>query len=90
MLRCGCGMMIECEVKTDQAVESIEHTRREGCEFVIIQASKGRLLKEGGLWSEWKEQIGETVESIEHTRIEGDDGVGRKINKRGKWLMKGK
>ena len=30
MLRCGCGMMIECEVKSGQAVESIEHTRREG------------------------------------------------------------
>ena len=30
MLRCGYGMMIECEVKIGQTVESIEHTRREG------------------------------------------------------------
>ena len=29
MLRCGCGMMIECEVKSGQTVESIENTRRE-------------------------------------------------------------
>ena len=29
MSRCGCGMMIECEVKSGQTVESIEHTRRE-------------------------------------------------------------
>ena len=29
MLRCGCGMMIECEIKSDQIVESIEHIRRE-------------------------------------------------------------
>ncbi len=34
MLRCGCGMMIECEVKSGQTVESIEHTRREGGQFV--------------------------------------------------------
>ena len=75
MLRCGCGMMIECEAKTGQTVESIEHTRREGGQFVIIQASKGGWLKEGGLWKEWKEQRVETVESIEHTRINGGDGV---------------
>ena len=30
MLRCGCGMMIECEVKTGQTVESIEYTRIKG------------------------------------------------------------
>ena len=30
MGRCGCGMMIECEVKNDQAAESIENIRREG------------------------------------------------------------
>ena len=29
MGRCGCEMMIECEVKTGQTVESIENTRRE-------------------------------------------------------------
>ena len=39
MLRCGCGMMIECEVKSDQTVESIEHTRREGGDGVGIQGS---------------------------------------------------
>ena len=27
---CGCEMMIECEVKDGQTVESIENTRREG------------------------------------------------------------
>ena len=37
MLRCGCGMMIECEVKTGQTVESIEHTKREEGQFVGIQ-----------------------------------------------------
>jgi len=78
MLKCGCGMMIECEVKTGQTVESIEHTRREGGQFVGIQGSNGRLLKEEGLWNELKEQRGETVESIEHTRREGGDGVGVK------------
>ena len=83
MLRCGCGMMIECEVKTGQTVESIEHTRREGGQFVGIQGSNGKWLKEGGLWKEWKEQSGETVESIENTRIEGGDGVGIELNERG-------
>ena len=34
MLRCGCGMMIECEVKTGQTVESIENTRGEESEFI--------------------------------------------------------
>ena len=47
-------------------------------------------MKEGGLWNEWKEQIGETFESIENIRIEGGDGVGVKLNERGNWLMKGK
>ena len=37
MLRCGCGMMIECEVKTGQTVESIEHTRREGGDGVGVK-----------------------------------------------------
>ena len=27
MFRCGCGMMIECDVKTGQTVESIENIR---------------------------------------------------------------
>ena len=76
-------MMIECEVKIGQTVESIEHTRREGGDGVRIKGSNGRWLKGGGLWKEWKEQPGETVESIEHTRIEGGDGVRVKINERG-------
>ena len=37
MLRCGCGMLIECEVKTGQTGESIEHTRREGGDGVIAK-----------------------------------------------------
>ena len=78
MFRCGCGMMIGCEVKIGQNVESIEHTRREGGQIVGIQCSNGRWLKEGCLWNEWKEQSKETVESIEHTRGEGCDGVGGK------------
>ena len=57
MLRCGCGMMIECEVKTGQTVESIEHTRRKGGQFVVIQAPNGIWLKERGLWNEWKKQF---------------------------------
>ena len=40
MLRCGCGMMIECEVKTGQTVESIEHTRREGGEGVGVKSNE--------------------------------------------------
>ena len=36
MGRCGCEMMIECEVKTGQTVESIESTRRERGEFVVV------------------------------------------------------
>ena len=52
MLRCGCGMMIECEVKTGQTVESIEHIRRERGQVVGIQASNGRWLKEGVLLKE--------------------------------------
>ena len=90
MLRCGCGMMIECEVKTGQTVESIEHTRREGGQFVGMQVSNGILLKEECLRNEWKEQPGKAVESIENIRIEGGDGVGVKFNERGNWLMKGK
>ena len=75
--------MIECEVKTCQTVESIEHKRIEEGQFVGIQSSNRRWLKEGCLWKEWKEQRGETVESIEHTRRERDDGVGVKLNERG-------
>ena len=83
MLRCGCGMVIEYEVKASQTVESIKYARWEGGQFVGIQTSNVKLQKEGGLWKEWKEQIGETVESIEHIRREGGDGVGVKLNERG-------
>ena len=37
MGRCGCEMMIECEVKIGQTVESIENTRREGDKMVVVQ-----------------------------------------------------
>ena len=41
MLRCGCGMMIECEVKTGQTAESIKSTRREGGDGVVVKRGKG-------------------------------------------------
>ena len=37
MGRCGCEMMIECEVKTCQIVESIENTRRERGDGIIMK-----------------------------------------------------
>ena len=37
MGRCGCEMMIECEVKTCQTAESIENTRREGGDGVEVK-----------------------------------------------------
>ena len=37
MFRCGYGMMIECEVKNGQIVESIEHTRREGGDGIGVK-----------------------------------------------------
>ena len=53
MGRCGCEMMIECEVKTGQTVESIENTRREGGDGVGIKPQKqDSWMKEGGLWKE--------------------------------------
>ena len=68
MVKCGCGMMIECEVKTVQTVESIEHTRREGGDGVGTQISNGGWLNEVGLWKEWREQNEETVLVREDTR----------------------
>ena len=48
MLMCGCGMMIECEVKTGQTVESIEHTRREGGDGVGVKLNeRGNWLMKG-------------------------------------------
>ena len=40
MGRCGCGMMIECEVKSGQTVESIKHTRREGGDGVGVKLNE--------------------------------------------------
>ena len=40
MLRCGCGMMIECEVKTGQTVESIENIRIEGGDGVGVKSNE--------------------------------------------------
>ena len=37
---CGCGMMIECEVKTGHTVESIKHTRREGGDRVGVKSDE--------------------------------------------------
>ena len=37
MFKCGCEMMIECEVKSGQTVESIEHTRMEGGDGVGVK-----------------------------------------------------
>ena len=42
MGRCGCEMMIECEVKTGQTVKSIESTRREGGDGVEV-----KIMREG-------------------------------------------
>ena len=37
MGRCGCETIIECEVKTDQTVESINNTRWEGGKIIVTQ-----------------------------------------------------
>ena len=37
MGRCGCEVMVECEVKTGQTVEFIENTRREGGDGVGVK-----------------------------------------------------
>ena len=37
MGRCGCEMMIGCEVKIGQTSKSIENARRERGEFIGIQ-----------------------------------------------------
>ena len=50
MGRCGCEMMIECEVKTGQTVESIENTRREGGDGVVVKQKR-----EGIDWYKEKE-----------------------------------
>ena len=40
MLKCGCGMMIECYIKSCQTVESIEHIRREGGDGVGVKCMR--------------------------------------------------
>ena len=40
MGRCRCEMMIECEVKTGQTVESIENIRREGGDEVGVKINE--------------------------------------------------
>ena len=40
MGRCGCEMMIECEVKIGQTVESNEKTRREGGDGVGVKINE--------------------------------------------------
>ena len=48
MLRCGCGMIIECEVKNGQTVEPIEHIRIEGGDGVGVKLNeRGNLLMKG-------------------------------------------
>ena len=37
MGRCGCEMMIVCEVKTGQTVEITKSIRRERSQFVVVQ-----------------------------------------------------
>ena len=46
-----CEVMIECEIKTGQTGESIENTRREGSNEVIIQVKMETVIE---LWREWK------------------------------------
>ena len=43
MGKCGCEMMIECEVKTSQTVESIENARREGCKGVGVKCMREEI-----------------------------------------------
>ena len=38
-------MMIECEVKTCQTVESIKHTRREGGKTVVVERMRRRMKR---------------------------------------------
>ena len=46
MLKCGCGIMIECEVKIGQTIESIEKTRREGDKTVVTERMNRRVREE--------------------------------------------
>ena len=79
MMRCGCGMMIECEVKTGQTVESIEHTRREGCEGVGVKIKNRKMME----WSQnnemkWEIKKFERDKTGEDIRREGGEMVGIK------------
>ena len=58
MGRCGCEMMIECEVKTGQTVESIENTRRERGDGIGMNMNeRGKLLIKGKRTSLKKEGL---------------------------------
>ena len=60
MGRCGCEMMIECEVKTGQTGESIESTRREGGDGVVVQVDeRGKLIDKRGKGASLKRRIDE-------------------------------
>ena len=48
MGRCGCEMMIECEVKTGQTVESIENTRWEGSDRVGMKCMREGMIDKKG------------------------------------------
>ena len=45
MGRCGCEMMIECEVKNEQIVESIENARREGGDGVGRNRNNRKMME---------------------------------------------
>ena len=47
MRRCGCEMTIDCEFKTGQTGESIENTRMEGGDGVVLELNEieNRLIK---------------------------------------------
>ena len=47
MGRCGCEMMIGCEVKTSQTVESIENNRRERSQMVVVKTNEKQSIEEG-------------------------------------------
>ena len=45
MGRCRCEMMIECEVKFCQTIESIENTRREGGDGVEVKRKNRKMME---------------------------------------------
>ena len=45
MGKCGCEMMIECEIKTGKTVESIENTRRKRGDGVVVKLNERVVSK---------------------------------------------